>query len=467
MKTSEQTRSNMGLQNWFSRVLMSTWFREISLIDTDNLPTDRGSVIVSWHPGGLFDKMLTKGLIPGYQVKFDGLVDDDDELEEIASQVASGGHVVVFPEGESHESPRTKQIRDCAAKIALRAVELEGENKPVIIPVGIHYSRKSYFREKVALTIERPIEIKGSIEKLSEVISGEISRASHSRDDWQDRELIWKARSIIRAERLRKNPELKQKSSYGEDVKGARRVRAAWEWLAHDDPERCSSLVKRTRDHMSMLDSFSLKPRYVDSRPESVTTKGFLISVWWLCFAWSFMLGIVTLSALIGSIPPFLIVVTGDRIFGSKLKESSRGALKLYTASIIYPIWWLLAAAAFTWALISDASPLAQLSEYSITLEFLFALPAYAVFPLMLWWMPMAGKLQVKLSSRATIAWRRMKLWLIWKDPSFDWDNLRKEQSILASDLVEIGDNLVLPGDADWAEPDAGMDDYTAVSRRE
>jgi len=79
----------------------------------------------------------------------------------------------------------------------------------------------------------------------------------------------------------------------------------------------------------------------------------------------------------------------------------------------------------------------------------------------------MAGKLQVKLSSRATIAWRRMKLWLIWKDPSFDWDNLRKEQSILASDLVEIGDNLVLPGDTDWAEPDAGMDDYTAVSRRE
>lgn len=79
----------------------------------------------------------------------------------------------------------------------------------------------------------------------------------------------------------------------------------------------------------------------------------------------------------------------------------------------------------------------------------------------------MAGKLQVKLSSRATIAWRRMKLWLIWKDPSFDWDTLRKEQSKLASDLVEIGDNLVLPGDADWTDPDAGMDDYTVVSRRE
>ena len=50
----------MGIQNWFSRVLMSTWFREITIIDIDNLPKDRGCVVVSWNDGGLFDKMLTK-----------------------------------------------------------------------------------------------------------------------------------------------------------------------------------------------------------------------------------------------------------------------------------------------------------------------------------------------------------------------------------------------------------------------
>jgi len=60
----------MGLQNWFSRVLMSTWFREITVIDVENLPTDRGAIIVSWHPGGLFDNLLTKGLLPGEQVRY-------------------------------------------------------------------------------------------------------------------------------------------------------------------------------------------------------------------------------------------------------------------------------------------------------------------------------------------------------------------------------------------------------------
>ena len=79
----------MGLQNWFSRVLMSTWFREITVIDVENLPSDRGAIIVSWHPGGLFDNMLTQGLLPGEQVKFNGLINDDEELEQIASSVAS------------------------------------------------------------------------------------------------------------------------------------------------------------------------------------------------------------------------------------------------------------------------------------------------------------------------------------------------------------------------------------------
>ena len=100
----------MGIQNWFSRVLMSTWFREITVIDVENLPSDRGAIIVSWHPGGLFDNMLTQGLLPGEQVKFDGFISSDEELERVASEVASGKNVVVFPEGEAHTSPKTKEI---------------------------------------------------------------------------------------------------------------------------------------------------------------------------------------------------------------------------------------------------------------------------------------------------------------------------------------------------------------------
>lgn len=457
----------MGLQNWFSRVLMSTWFREISVIDLDNLPTDRGAIIVSWHPGGLFDNLLTKGLLPGKKISFDGTIDDDDELTKIASQVAAGDNIIVFPEGDTHDSPNTKKIRDCAARIALKSVELAGDLKPVIIPVGIHYSRTYYFRERVALTVERPLEIKGSVDDLSQVISGEISRAALSRNDWKDRELIWKARSIIRAERVRVNPEIKDRASYGEDVLGARRVRAAWEWMATNNPEVCKNIEERTKSHINKLESYNLEPRHVDRRPKSITNKGFMKSIFLWLFAWSFMLGFVTLSAVIGSIPPFLMVVACDRIFGSKLKQSSRGSLKLYTAFVVYPIWWLISAWMFTWFLISDSSPISSIDDYSAILQFLFALPVYLVLPLMICWMPTAGVLQMKLYARGTISWRRMRLWVKWRDSSFDWDNLCSVQRDLASDLVKIGDGLILPGDSDWVEPNAGLDDFTAVKVRD
>ena len=102
----------MGLQNWFSRVLMSTWFREITVIDAENLPNDRGAVIVSWHPGGLFDKMLTRGLLPDNQYAFDGILDSEEELNKISKKVAEGSNIIVFPEGDSHSSPKAKKIQE-------------------------------------------------------------------------------------------------------------------------------------------------------------------------------------------------------------------------------------------------------------------------------------------------------------------------------------------------------------------
>ena len=456
----------MGLQNWFSRVLMSTWFREISVIDAEILPTDRGAVIVSWHPGGLFDNMLTRGLLPGEQVKFDGFVNDEKELERIAKEVASGKNVVVFPEGDSHSSPKSKEIQDNASRIALRSAELCPENPPVIIPVGIHYSKKHLFRERVALTVERPIEINGDVKSLSKIISGEIYRSSLSQDDWKDRELIWKARSVIHAERLRTNPRLNDVATYGEGVIGARRVRAAWEWMAINNPEKCRDLETRTRSHMAKLDLLDLRPHHVDNRPQSVTTYGFLKSIFLWLFAWSFMLGFVTFSAIVGSFPPFLFVVSVDRTFGPKIEDSKRGALKLYTALLAYPIWWSISANAFTWALLSDSSPLAGLTEYSVIIQFLFSLPAILVLPLMLWWMPTAGKLQMKLYSKGKSSWRRMRLWSKWRDSSLDWDNLCATQQKLASDLVQIGDGLILPGDEDWENPVPGAEDHTSVGQR-
>ena len=458
----------MGLRSWLGRVLMSTWFREVDIVDAENVPSDRGSIIVSWHPGGIFDRMLLNANIKG-QVPFDGLIDDRAELEMVAKSVAVGGNVVVFPEGDAHDNPRVEQIRACSARLAMRAREISPDNPPVIVPLGIHYSEKHQFRERVALVFDRPVEVRenDTVEGLTDLIKAEMNRASHSRSNWEDRKLIWKARGIIHAERVRRNPELKVRQSYGESVLGARRVRAAWEWLATEKPEKCKDIENDIRGHLSRIESLGLHPTDLDSKPESVSTKGFLTSIWWWGFAWSFMLGFVTWSAIIGSLIPYLCVILADRVVFKKLKnESRRGAMKLYTAMAFYPLWWLFAAWIMTWFITNDASPLNYFSDFGVILPFLFSLPVWFIYPLMLWWLPIAARLQLKLYARGVRAWRELSMWKRWRQSDFDWDRLCASQKVIATRLVAIGDGLILPGDKEWTEPSIGIDDHEVILLR-
>ena len=48
-----------------NRALMETWFREISLVDIDTLPSEGGILFTTWHPGGMIDPMLMMASLPG------------------------------------------------------------------------------------------------------------------------------------------------------------------------------------------------------------------------------------------------------------------------------------------------------------------------------------------------------------------------------------------------------------------
>jgi len=60
-----------------------------------------------------------------------------------------------------------------------------------------------------------------------------------------------------------------------------------------------------------------------------------------------------------------------------------------------------------------------------------------------------------------------LKLWMMWRNPKFDWELIMSNQAKIASKLVDIGDSLILPGDPDWNEPKFGLEDWNSVSKRE
>ena len=52
------------------------------------------------------------------------------------------------------------------------------------------------------------------------------------------------------------------------------------------------------------------------------------------------------------------------------------------------------------------------------------------------------------------------------KDDSIEWDALRSEQLAIARILTSLGDEVALPGDADWQNPPFGTDDAEVVRMR-
>ena len=114
--------------------------------------------------------------------------------------------------------------------------------------------------------------------------------------------------------------------------------------------------------------------------------------------------------------------------------------------------------------LLSDSSPLAGLADYSVVIQFLFSFdnPSTTFDAVVV---PTAGKLQMKLYSKGKSSCR-MRLWSKWRDSSLIGMNCVLPQQKLASDLVHIGDGLILPGDDDWKNPSPGAEDHTSVKGR-
>ncbi len=119
----------------FYRFLTGVWFREVNVVDDEHLPPEGGRLYITWHPSGLIDPMLMTAVLPGQLttvakhtlfrvpflgrlLKLSGVVpverandtsDPDgarqrnaERLAGLASGLARGKDVLIFPEGSTH-----------------------------------------------------------------------------------------------------------------------------------------------------------------------------------------------------------------------------------------------------------------------------------------------------------------------------------------------------------------------------
>lgn len=504
----------------FYRFLTSVWFREVNVVDDEHLPPDGGRLYITWHPSGLIDPMLMTAVLPGQLItvakhtlfripflgrllSFSGVVpveraDDTSDpegarqrnatrLASLASNLARGKAVLIFPEGSTHSGSDVRRVRSGAARILLAAVreaDSEGRPRPSVIPVGLHYSETQRFRERAAVVIERTMPVPDTpplrddpaeqdrldrawVEKVTKLFAAELQRVNHAKTSWAERTLIWRGRSLVYAEKQRLAGDKLTRPSFSASVLAARRLRAGWEFMAEHRPEETHGIAERCRHHFKELEDRGITPYDVDARPERLSpvayTKYFIQWLW----AFSWMFGLVTWSAVAGNFVPYKANGWFSKSMKRRAVDSSAiGSMKVLSAIVFFPVWWVISSAFITWSLLSSTSPLhAFLISHWLLLS-ITKLPAIGVFLVFMLWWPTSAKLHLKLYARLVVGAQNLKRWSRWKDESKDWAALVSEQRQLSAELVGLGTELVLPGDPDWTDPPPGRDDADAVRFR-
>lgn len=504
----------------FFRFLTKIWFREINIVDDENLPPEGGVLFITWHPSGLIDPMLMVATLPGelttvakhtlfrlpvlsHMLRASGVVpierpqDSADKdasrarnkatLGGLANRLGEGGRVLIFPEGVTHADSEVKRVRSGAARMLLaarRKAAAEGMAEPQLVPIGLHYSESQTFRERAAVVIERAMHLppipsfveheseqedldRQWVDEVTEAIEVELRRANLSTTSWRERTMIWKGRSLAYAEKQRLAGGSLVKPSYAESVLGARRLRAGWEYMAKEEPQRTQQLADDCESHFAELTRRGMTPYDIDARPEKINLFGYCkaLTIWLWALVWMF--GLVTWGAIAGNYVPYKSNGLLSWLMKKRNIDSSvLGSIKVLSAVVFFPLWWMLASAFMTWSLLDATSPVNALLLSHWLLESITRLPSVLVFTVFLLWWPISARIHLKLYARLVRGWRDVKRWNIWKDEETDWSSLVERQRELAARLVETGSGLVLPGDEDWVDPPTGMDDSSVVKLR-
>ncbi|MBW2277244.1 MAG: 1-acyl-sn-glycerol-3-phosphate acyltransferase, partial [Deltaproteobacteria bacterium] len=239
----------------FIQLLTWIFFRRVEVSGLEHLPTDRGGILIAWHPNGLIDPCLILasfprtvifgarhglfkwpllgwlmrgiGTVPIYRAADAKRITDDQRrsgnlqsIDALAEAVASGSFSALFPEGVSHDEPHPIVLKTGAARLYYRARQLAGPetSSPVIVPVGLHYDDKSVFGSKVLVAFHPPLVLDAELDVTPAVdepaetgrercaeLTAEFDRVLRdvifATDDWELHRLFMRARSLIRAER--------------------------------------------------------------------------------------------------------------------------------------------------------------------------------------------------------------------------------------------------------------------------
>jgi 1-acyl-sn-glycerol-3-phosphate acyltransferase len=471
------------------RLLSSAFFRELEVVGRADIPTDRGGIVVSWHPNGLVDPWLILacfprpvvfgarhglfrwpglgwllrrlGTVPIYRAADAETADPEQRraanqrsLSALAERVAAGSFTALFPEGVSHDEPHPVELKTGAARLYYLARQLApaaapASAPPAIIPVGLHYDEKRLFRSRVLVWFHPPIELPPALDVTPPLdepdeaarnrardLTAEIERVLHdvvhATDDWAIHHVLHRTRKLVRAERAARAAAHPGRPGIHEKALGFARVRNAYRALVDTQPARVAELRRRVEAYDADLEALGLDDHELDRAPP-------LMSPW-------LVLTLLAQAVLVFLLlPPLLLlgyIVNGPTALGllalcrvAARQKKDEATIKILVGMIAFPLTWIL------------AGVLAALGNHALRSLF----PALPQRPVLAGLVVAAlgaigGAIALRYLRVLRQTWHAIRVRLARRFGRAEIDRLHAERAAIHDELMSISEGLDLPG---------------------
>ncbi len=481
---SNQTDSVYRTFQRLIRRWLRLFFREVVVEGLENIPTDRGGLLIAGHPNGLVDPALIMAVFPqrivfgarhglfslpvlGWFIRRLGTVpiyrasDESDltsierkkanleSLDGLAREVAQGSFSALFPEGLSHDLSHLAEIKTGAARLYYRARELQpaGGAAPVIIPVGLHYDRKNIFRSRVLVSfqprLDLPTELditpgqdeaarRRAVKGLTDLIQECLLRVVGATDDWHIHHLMHRASKLVKAELAHRRGAEYKSPSLTESRLGYARIWEGYQARKKSDPERLEGFRKRISRYDRCLRLLGLEDYELTALPRMASP--ILITMFLAQAIAVYLLfpPILVLGTIINILPYFLLKWMTRSISQSQKDEAT---LKLLGGAVLFPATWALAAVG------------AWFAEQELRVLFP-ALPDLAVLVVLttVGIGIFGGFLALIYSELSAETYRAIRVRVRKRRRKALIQELLEDRSELCSELIALGEGLKLPG---------------------
>ncbi len=354
-----------NLIKYLLKVTIYSYFRRVSIVGQEYIPTEGPVIFVANHPSALIDPLvIITGIkrkihpiaaaeffggklktwilknkfhmIPVYrpgQSKDSSKTSNNDMFTHCHQLLLNQGALLIFPEGTSETDKGVRNLKTGAARIALEAERLcKNKIKVQIIPIGLNYSNSHQFRSDLFVKVGPPIlskninsDTNNEVNDLTDLIKiGLIDTLLHT----GSKELNKLTNSIenFYQNYLEESMEIKKDDAFSH-FKIQKKIIEATLYSLTNHKEKAVKISNRIKRHLDRNKSEGI---YLNDAFKKLSFKEILELIFGLPF---YLLGFI-----LNFLPFFLV----KKIFQSiEIKKAFRGSSAMMIGLLIFLFWYV------------------------------------------------------------------------------------------------------------------------------